>query len=375
VSKLTELPKRILVGQALRSDRLNETLLPKRIALPVFASDALSSVAYAPQEILLVLSVAGLSFYHYSPWIAGAVVLLMLTVVASYRQNVHAYPSGGGDYEIASVNLGQNAGLTVASALSVDYVLTVAVSVSAGVAATVALVPSTAPYRVPMAVLFIVLIAYGNLRGVKESGRIFAAPTYVFIACILSLIVIGVLRAATGSLAVPQATVTPAAAGLGFLAGVPIFVALHALASGSTAMTGVEAISNGVPAFKPVEWKHARQTLVVLGLLLGSIGLDKLTGVPRFTFGSADLTGGLSFAALAIGLFGLSEILLNLERTETIKAIAPKLRELIPRWKDLRDSAPAPSPTRRTISSSTSSGVRPCARSRSGYARTWTSLR
>ena len=101
MSKLTELPKRILVGQALRSDRLNETLLPKRIALPVFASDALSSVAYAPQEILLVLSVAGLSFYHYSPWIAGAVVLLMLTVVASYRQNVHAYPSGGGDYEIA----------------------------------------------------------------------------------------------------------------------------------------------------------------------------------------------------------------------------------------------------------------------------------
>ena len=133
VSKLTDVPKRILIGRALRSDRLGETLLPKRIALPVFASDPLSSVAYAPGEVLLVLSIAGVSAYHFSPWIALAVVVLMFTVVASYRQNVHAYPSGGGDYEVATTNLGPKAGLTVASALLVDYVLTVAVSIASGI--------------------------------------------------------------------------------------------------------------------------------------------------------------------------------------------------------------------------------------------------
>ena len=133
VSKLTDVPKRILIGRALRSDRLGETLLPKRIALPVFASDPLSSVAYAPGEVLLVLSIAGVSAYHFSPWIAVAVVVLMFTVVASYRQNVHAYPSGGGDYEVATTNLGPKAGLTVASALLVDYVLTVAVSIASGI--------------------------------------------------------------------------------------------------------------------------------------------------------------------------------------------------------------------------------------------------
>src|ERR1051325_10504747 len=133
VASSTSLVKRLLLGRPFRSDRLQHTLLPKRIALPVFASDALSSVAYAPDEILLTLSVAGAAAYIYSPWIVLAVVVVMLTVVASYRQNVHAYPSGGGDYEVATVNLGQNAGVTVAAALLVDYVLTVAVSVSSGV--------------------------------------------------------------------------------------------------------------------------------------------------------------------------------------------------------------------------------------------------
>ena len=148
VSKLTDLPKRILIGRALRSDRLGETLLPKRIALPVFASDPLSSVAYAPGEVLLVLSIAGVSAYHFSPWIAVAVVVLMFTVVASYRQNVHAYPCGGGDYEVATTNLGPKAGLTVASALLVDYVLTVAVSISSGIENLGSAVPFVVEHKV-----------------------------------------------------------------------------------------------------------------------------------------------------------------------------------------------------------------------------------
>lgn len=165
MSKLTDVPKRILIGRALRSDKLGETLLPKRIALPVFASDPLSSVAYAPGEVLLVLSVAGVSAYHFSPWIAVAVVVLMFTVVASYRQNVHAYPSGGGDYEVATTNLGPKAGLTVASALLVDYVLTVAVSISSGVENLGSAVPFVVEHKVLCAVGTIVLLTLMNLRG------------------------------------------------------------------------------------------------------------------------------------------------------------------------------------------------------------------
>ena len=157
MSKLTDLPKRILIGRALRSDKLGETLLPKRLALPVFASDPLSSVAYAPGEVLLVLSIAGVSAYHFSPWIAVAVVVLMFTVVASYRQNVHAYPSGGGDYEVATTNLGPKAGLTVASALLVDYVLTVAVSVASGIENLGSAVPFFVTHKVLGAVGMIVI--------------------------------------------------------------------------------------------------------------------------------------------------------------------------------------------------------------------------
>src|SRR5258707_2364311 len=157
VSKLSTAARRLLIGQPFRSDRLSHTLLPKRIALPVFASDALSSVAYAPDEILLTLSIAGAAAYVYSPWVALAVVIVMLTVVASYRQNVHAYPSGGGDYEVATVNLGPKFGLGVASALLVDYVLTVAVSVSSGVANFGSVVPWVADHKVGVAVSAVVI--------------------------------------------------------------------------------------------------------------------------------------------------------------------------------------------------------------------------
>src|ERR1700758_239776 len=162
--------KRLLVGRPMHSDRLGHTLLPKRIALPVFASDALSSVAYATEEILLVLSAGGIAFFHFTWYIAAAVGLLMLVVVASYRQNVHAYPSGGGDYEVATTNLGPKVGLTVASALMVDYTLTVAVSVSAGVANLASAFTALNPYVTLLSVAIVAAIAVMNLRGVKESG-------------------------------------------------------------------------------------------------------------------------------------------------------------------------------------------------------------
>src|SRR6204780_2683825 len=182
VRSLGDLSKSVFIGRPLRSTQLGETLLPKRLALPVFASDALSSVAYATEEILLVLSLGGLTLIHF-PWYAAAwVAFLMLVVVASYRQNVHAYPSGGGDYEVATTNLGRRAGLTVASALMVDYVLTVAVSVSSGVANITSAVSSLQGHAVLLAVAIVAIIMLLNLRGVRESGTAFAIPTYAFIA-------------------------------------------------------------------------------------------------------------------------------------------------------------------------------------------------
>src|SRR5829696_4957390 len=169
VSLLTRITKRLVIGRPVSSDRLGETALSKRIALPIFASDALSSVTYATQEILLV-----------APWVAGAIVLLFAIVVASYRQVVRAYPSGGGDYEVATTNLGRFAGLTVASALLVDYVLTVAVSVSAGVDNIISAFPDLNPQRVTIALVLVALLAAMNLRGVRESGKAFAVPTYAF---------------------------------------------------------------------------------------------------------------------------------------------------------------------------------------------------
>src|SRR5688572_2857845 len=185
VASSTSLAKRLLLGRPFRSDRLQHTLLPKRIALPVFASDALSSVAYAPDEILLTLSIAGAGAFLYSPWITLAVAIVMVTVVASYRQNVHAYPSGGGDYEVATVNLGPRAGLGVASALLVDYILTVAVSTAAGVNNLGSVVPYVAEHKVAFAVGAIAVLTALNLRGLRESGTAFAIPSYAFIVVIV----------------------------------------------------------------------------------------------------------------------------------------------------------------------------------------------
>jgi amino acid transporter len=301
--------KRTVLGRALSTASLAHERLGKVSALAIFSSDALSSVAYATEEMLKTLFLAGVGALAFSLIVplSGVIVLVLAILVFSYRQTIKAYPSAGGAYIVTKDNFGLIPAQVAGVALLTDYVLTVAVSVSAGVAAIVALAPVMAPWRVEMAVAFVVLIAYGNLRGVRESGRLFSIPTYVFIATVLVMIAIGALRLATGSLVAPT-EVLPAG-GAGLLAGVPLFIALHALATGSTAMTGVEAISNGVPAFKPVEWKNARQTLVVLGLLLSTMFLGisalaaKLQVRPDFS-GRSTVIADIGRAVFGAGPFG-----------------------------------------------------------------------
>ena len=263
--------KRILLGRKLRSSQLGETLLPKRIALPVFASDALSSVAYAPDEVFIMLSIAGASAYVFSWKIAIAVALVMLTVVASYRQNVHAYPSGGGDYEVAKVNLGDNAGVTVASALLVDYVLTVAVSVSSGVQNAASAIPLISGHEALVACGLVVILAALNLRGIRESGAFFAVPTYGFMAGVIGMAVYGAIRGAQGSLPDVESAklvIHPAPGYSGDISQAAlIFLLARAFSSGCAALTGVEAISNGVPAFRKPKSKNAATTLFLLGAI------------------------------------------------------------------------------------------------------------
>lgn len=293
---ITGLPKRLLVGRALRSESLHETLLPKRIALPIFASDPLSSVSYATQEILVILTLGGLAYLYLTPYIAFAVFCLLCVVVASYRQLVRAYPSGGGDYEVAHRNLGASAGITVASALLVDYVLTVAVSVSAGVDNIISAIPALNSSRVPIAIGFLVFLTAANLRGVRESGRAFAAPTYLFVVGVLGMVAWGLLRTLFGDAPVAESAgweVEPELAGLTSLG--LIFLALRAFASGCTALTGVEAIANGVPAFKEPKSRNAATTLLLMGSLslamfLGITALALVSDV-HYTENTCDLVG------------------------------------------------------------------------------------
>ncbi|MFI9201218.1 APC family permease [Streptomyces sp. NPDC053048] len=254
----------------MRSEELHETLLPKRLALPIFASDPLSSVAYATQEILLVLTLGGMAYLHFTPWIAVAVVALMTVVVLSYRQVVHAYPSGGGSYEVASTNLGASAGLVVAASLLVDYVMTVAVSVASGVDNIISAVPELSGHRVLMAIGFVVLLTGMNLRGTRESGRAFAAPTYLFITGVLIMVITGLFRYLVGDAPVSESArygveAEPADANLAGFA--LIMLCLRAFSSGCTALTGVEAISNGVPAFRKPKSKNAATTMAVMGAI------------------------------------------------------------------------------------------------------------
>jgi amino acid transporter len=286
VSKLSTAARRLVLGRPFRSDRLSHTLLPKRIALPVFASDALSSVAYAPEEVFLTLSVAGLAAYSLTPWIGVAVAAVMLVVVASYRQNVHAYPSGGGDYEVVTTNLGPNAGLTVASALMVDYVLTVAVSTASAMSNIGSAIPFVEHHKVLFCVGAILVVMALNLRGVRESGFAFAVPTYAFIAGVGIMLAWGLFRIyALGEPIRAESAGFVMHAERSSIAGFAmVFLLARSFSSGCAALTGVEAISNGVPAFQKPKSRNAATTLLLLGtiavgLFMGIILLAKETGV------------------------------------------------------------------------------------------------
>jgi amino acid transporter len=282
-----DLVKRLLLGRALRSAQGHEQLLPKRIALPVFASDALSSVAYAPQEILLALGIAGLATYHYTPWVAAAVVVILLVVVASYRQNVRAYQSGGGDFEVATENLGGSWGLVVASALMVDYVLTVAVSVSSGVENLGALVHFIQPHLVLTAIVIVALLTIANLRGLKESGIAFAVPTYLFMFAIIGMMLWGFARLGLGTHLRAETSKYQVHGPEEGIAGFAlVFLLLRAFSSGCTALTGVEAISNGVPAFKKPKGQNAATTLLLLGVVATTMfgGVTALAYITKAKF-------------------------------------------------------------------------------------------
>ena len=276
-----DVSKRILLGRKLRSTQLGGTLLPKRIALPVFASDALSSVAYAPDEIFIMLSFVGLAAYGYSWWIAALVALVMLTVVASYRQNVHAYPSGGGDYEVATVNLGRNAGVTVASALLVDFVLTVAVSISSAVQTSAAALPFVSGYEALFASGLVLVLAALNLRGVRESGVSFAIPTYGFMLAVFGMAVYGLVRYLTGTLPEAESADFMIVRAEGYEGQITtvalVFLLARAFSSGSAALTGVEAISNSVPAFKKPKSRNAATTLLLLALIAIAMMMSVIT--------------------------------------------------------------------------------------------------
>ncbi|WP_375490894.1 APC family permease [uncultured Jatrophihabitans sp.] len=282
----TRVLKRLIIGRPMSSATASEAVLNKRLALPIFASDALSSVAYATQEILLVLTLGGTAFLYLAPWVAGAVVVLMTAVVLSYRQLVRAYPTGGGDYEVASKNIGRSAGVVVASALLVDYVMTVAVSVSSGVDNIISAAPSLHNYRVLMALCFIVLLAAVNLRGLREAGTAFAAPTYLFAAGVFIMIGTGLFRTIVGDAPVSESAKYHVAAqhGYGSLSVLALtFFTLRAFSSGCTALTGVEAIANGVPAFKPPKDRNAQKTLVAMGVIAVTmfVGLTALALISK----------------------------------------------------------------------------------------------
>lgn len=282
----TEAPlraKRLIIGDPLTSEQLDEQLLPKRRALPIFASDALSSVAYAPQELLMILLVGGAAFLAFSPWVAAAVVLLLIVVVISYRQLIKAYPSGGGDYEVARTNLGEVPGVVVASALLVDYVLTVAVSVASGVDNIISAVPELNPLRIELAVGFVILLVIVNLRGVREASFAFAIPTYVFIGSVAVMVVVGLARTALGDPPVASSA-QYGVEGEQLTQAAVILLILRAFSSGCSALTGVEAVSNGVPAFRKPKIRNAQMTLTLMGgiaivLFSGLVALGLISGV------------------------------------------------------------------------------------------------
>jgi amino acid transporter len=270
--------RRALLGPALHSAAVVEERMRKLVALPVLSSDALSSVAYGPEAMLVVLALGGATAFGFSVPISIAIVVLMVAVGLSYRQTIRAYPRGGGSYIVASDNLGLLPGLVAAAGLMLDYILTVAVSVASGVAAITSAIPSLAGDRVEIGLVVIAILVAGNLRGVRQAGLLFAAPTYMFILAIFLIVIVGVVDGAShGFHATPRPPVHAAEA-------VTLLLILRAFGSGATAMTGIEAISDGIPAFKPVEWRNARVTLtwmvsLLVVMFIGTIVLIELDGI------------------------------------------------------------------------------------------------
>ena len=270
--------RRALLGPPLKSTAIARERMRKLVALPVLSADALSSVAYGPEAMLAILVLGGTAGLSYSLPIAGTIAFLMLAVGVSYRQTIRAYPHGGGSYIVASDNLGRVPGLIAAAGLMTDYILTVAVSVASGLEAVTSAIPSLRPYTVVIGVGVIVILLAGNLRGVRQAGALFAAPTYVFIFTMFVLVAVGLIDAAgRGFHPEPRPPLTATES-------VGVLLVLRAFSSGSTAMTGIEAISNAVPVFKPVEWRNARTTLTwMVGLLIalfaGTIAMVQLGGV------------------------------------------------------------------------------------------------
>ena len=277
------LVKRLLVGVPMPLAQARHERLSKTVALAVFASDPLSSVAYATEEILLVLMLGGTAALSYSLPVAMGIAALLAVVVISYRQTVAAYPQGGGAYLVAKDNIGQYPALTAAAALLVDYVLTVSVSVVAGIAALTSAVPWLHSYRIVLSVLAVAGIALGNLRGVRESGRLFAAPTYFFVASILLTIAYGLVGAIFDWL--PEAPYEPHPPGL---EGLGLFLLLRSYAAGCTALTGVEAVSNGVQALKPPEGRNAQTVMTALGI----ISIVMFLGITYLAYDFGIIPGG-----------------------------------------------------------------------------------
>lgn len=342
----------LLIGAPLATHQAIHQRLSKVKALAVFSSDALSSSAYATEAILLVLIAAGTGALAYSMWIALGIAALLLIVSFSYFQTIHAYPNGGGAYIVARENLGIAPGLTAAASLLIDYVLTVAVSVSAGVAALTSAFPAFIDYRVPIALVIVAFITLVNLRGIKESGTFFSIPTYAFIIGVLTMIVYGVFRVITGDVPTPD-EIEIAHENVTITGGLTLFLILRAYAAGCTALTGVEAISNGIPAFKPPESRNAGQTLIVMVTLLCTmfvgitflannfpirveVGMETtvLSQVSRGIFGEGVFFYYLQFATLLILSLAANTAFADFPRLASLIAADRYLPRQLTNWGD-----------------------------------------
>jgi amino acid transporter len=300
----------VVFGKPLSSAQDIEQRLPKKLALPIFSSDAISSSAYATDEILRVLVLAGLAWMTWSIWVAAAIALMLTIVSVSYRQVCRGYPNGGGAYVVARENLGPNFGLVAAAALMVDYVMTVAVSSASALANLATAFTAIQPWRVELGALVIIAVTAANLRGVRESGNIFAIPTYLFISMALLAIGVGIANTITGAAHPLNAPLYHVEAGT---QAFTVLLLLKAFAGGSVALTGVEAIANGVPAFKPPEAKNAANTLIIMALILGTIFIGLTFVGLQYGVQATDARGATVLGQIGGAVFGNGVLFLTLQ--------------------------------------------------------------